>query len=121
MKAYEIVGGWAHVCNCCEKDDGRPSLYWEKEDFDLCYQCVSSLYFKYIAELEKQDEKVMVKRRYISENLRNRIFQRDNWKCVNCKSNKNLEIDHKVPFSKGGITSFNNLQTLCKKCNLIKK
>ena len=28
-----------------------------------------------------------------------------------------LEIDHKIPLAKGGMTTEDNLQTLCWKCN----
>lgn len=120
MKAYEIVGGYAHICDCCEKDDGRPTLYWKEQDFDLCYACLSSLYYEYVSKFDKQDELIIVKRKIISEALRNKIFKRDSFKCGSCGSEENLQIDHIVPFSKGGLTTIKNLQTLCKTCNVSK-
>jgi len=46
-------------------------------------------------------------------------------KCANPNCGKmppevKLHIDHKFPASKGGSSKFNNLQYLCKKCNLSK-
>lgn len=52
--------------------------------------------------------------------LRHLVFQRDNYKCVECGATKEelrLEVDHIIPWSKGGLTELPNLQTLCKKCN----
>jgi len=39
----EIVGGYAHKCDVCETEDGRPSLFWEEKDFDICYECLKEL------------------------------------------------------------------------------
>lgn len=59
-------------------------------------------------------------------NLRTRfiVLQRDNFKCCICGASpaKNpavvLHIDHIKPWSKGGETVIDNLQTLCAECNL---
>lgn len=59
-------------------------------------------------------------------NLRTRfkVLQRDNFKCCLCgaspakDSSVELHIDHIRPWSKGGETVIENLQTLCSKCNL---
>lgn len=59
-------------------------------------------------------------------NLRMRfiVMQRDNFKCCMCGASPakdpsvELHIDHIVPWSKGGETTLDNLQTLCSKCNL---
>ena len=97
-------------------------MHWEKpRKFDLCFDCLSRLYFQYIAETEKKDEKLLIIRKSISEELRNKIFKRDGWKCVYCRKKENLQIDHKIPFSKGGTTTFDNLQTIYRKCNQTKK
>jgi hypothetical protein len=56
--------------------------------------------------------------------LRFKIMQRDNFTCKQCGASpaKNpsveLHIDHIIPWSKGGDTIFENLQTLCLQCNL---
>lgn len=52
--------------------------------------------------------------------LRHCVLQRDNYKCRDCGATKDeirLEIDHIVPWIKGGKTILENLQTLCHKCN----
>lgn len=48
------------------------------------------------------------------------IYSRDGGKCVYCGAIENLQLDHIIPFSKGGATSLENLQILCQKCNLDK-
>jgi len=56
--------------------------------------------------------------------LRFQVMQRDSFRCVICgRSPANhlgleLQIDHIEPYSKGGPTSFENLRTLCRDCNL---
>lgn len=56
--------------------------------------------------------------------LRFNVLKRDNFTCVQCGASpaKNpdieLHIDHVIPWSKGGETVEENLQTLCSKCNL---
>ena len=60
------------------------------------------------------------KRPPIPRELVNAVWNRDGGKCVYCGSNKNIHIDHIIPFSKGGATTLENLQMLCQKCNLEK-
>jgi len=45
------------------------------------------------------------------------IMVRDDFKCVYCGSAFNLTIDHIVPVSRGGKTSFENCVTSCRECN----
>lgn len=63
-------------------------------------------------------------KRDINLRLRFKVMQRDNFKCCMCgaspatDSSVVLHIDHIKPWSKGGETVIENLQTLCSKCNL---
>lgn len=62
--------------------------------------------------------------RNISDKLRYQVLKRDNFKCCACGASPakdpavELHVDHIVPWSKGGETRIDNLQTLCSKCNL---
>lgn len=62
--------------------------------------------------------------REINLRLRFRVLQRDNFKCCACGASPakdpavELHVDHITPWAKGGETVFENLQTLCSKCNL---
>ena len=62
--------------------------------------------------------------RDINLRLRFMVMQRDNFKCCACGASPakdpsiELHIDHIVPWSKGGETVIDNLQTLCSKCNI---
>lgn len=65
-------------------------------------------------------------RNLMTNALRNKIKERDNFTCCMCgnsvekEPNLLLEIDHVKPVSKGGCTVEDNLQTLCWKCNRTK-
>ncbi len=62
--------------------------------------------------------------RNASLRLRWRVLQRDRFTCCACgvspaiKAGTELHVDHVRPWSKGGETILENLQTLCSKCNL---
>ena len=61
-----------------------------------------------------------VERGNLSNKMRFQIYERDGYRCCKCGkfgSNNDLEIDHIKPISKGGKTTYDNLQTLCKSCN----
>jgi 5-methylcytosine-specific restriction endonuclease McrA len=48
---------------------------------------------------------------------RQNIFKRDGNRCVYCGVRHDLTLDHVIPRSKGGKTSWTNLVTACKRCN----
>lgn len=68
-----------------------------------------------------------VQRSKISDSVRFKVFQRDNYRCKICgrspesNSEVTLHVDHIFPVSKGGSSDFSNLQTLCSSCNMGKK
>jgi HNH endonuclease len=51
---------------------------------------------------------------------RQNIFRRDSGRCQYCGSTENLTLDHVIPKSRGGRTSWDNLTTACRKCNALK-
>lgn len=80
----------------------------------------------YLSELVKFKKSVAGQRALMTSRLRQQIKERDNHTCQNCENstynepNLLLEIDHIVPVSKGGLTTEENLQVLCWKCNRTK-
>lgn len=66
------------------------------------------------------DSICLVERGKVSNKMRFSIYNRDGYRCRYCgRSGKfcDLEIDHIKPVSKGGKSTYDNLQTLCKRCN----
>src|SRR6185437_8767664 len=50
---------------------------------------------------------------------RRALFARDNWRCVYCgTSGGRLTLDHVIPRSRGGDSSWENVVTSCAPCNL---
>lgn len=48
---------------------------------------------------------------------RQNIFKRDSNECQYCGTRKELTIDHVTPKARGGVDTWTNLVTACKKCN----
>lgn len=92
--------------------------------FDIQFNTVQIENFvKYLSDLVKFRKSIQGQRALMTSSLREKIKQRDNYTCRICnistRQEKNLllEIDHIIPLSKDGVTSEDNLQTLCWKCN----
>lgn len=61
--------------------------------------------------------RVKRRRRVWSEEERKFILERDGWACVGCGARDQLEIDHVIPFSRGGACSVENAAVRCRSCN----
>lgn len=63
------------------------------------------------------DKSKAPKKAKISRSLSRRVMERDKYRCINCGTHIDLCCDHVLPESKGGKTTFENLQTMCRSCN----
>ena len=61
-------------------------------------------------------------KRNIPLGMRYKVLRKDNFQCIACGRTTDdgikLHIDHKFPYSLGGLTELDNLQTLCDQCNI---
>ena len=77
----------------------------------------------YLSEKIKFSKSVAGQRALMTSKLRRQIKERDGYTCKRCGASIEkephllLEIDHIIPLSKGGLTTEDNLQTLCWRCN----
>jgi hypothetical protein len=68
--------------------------------------------------------KFATERGKLTSSLRYDILKRDGFRCQICGRKISddpdliLHVDHIIPISKGGLTIWNNLRTLCQDCNL---
>ncbi|NLA50063.1 MAG: hypothetical protein GX876_11455 [Bacteroidales bacterium] len=90
------------------------------QEFYQEHKCEIDLIRAQYQELKEKSDSGGKKREPIPQEIMDKVWNRDGGKCVKCGSQENLEFDHIIPFSKGGATTYRNLQLLCKKCNLKK-
>jgi 5-methylcytosine-specific restriction endonuclease McrA len=48
---------------------------------------------------------------------RRAVFARDGWQCQYCGAKANLTVDHVIPRSKGGTSTWENIVASCAPCN----
>ena len=94
-------------------------------------------FVKYINETSDENDSVAVNKKTIKDKGRNHktsrsinlrirflVLRRDDFKCCKCGASPAkdpsviLQVDHIIPWSKGGETVLENLQTLCSECNI---
>ena len=66
---------------------------------------------------------IKMKKERIPLNLRKRVIERDGYFCVYCDEDLHqgeIHLDHIIPESQGGSTTYENLQVTCRTCNLSK-
>lgn len=59
--------------------------------------------------------------RYIPKAVKEEVRRRDRNRCRNCSATDYLEFDHITPHSKGAPAIVDNIQLLCRKCNIAKR
>ncbi len=58
--------------------------------------------------------------RVIPNDVKIQVSIRDQGRCVQCRSTEDLHFDHKIPYSRGGSNTVNNIQLMCGPCNRAK-
>lgn len=71
----------------------------------------------YIWPLDPKVSRQAYQKDKIPRKLWKRVMERDGYRCVTCAGHVDLCCDHVVPESKGGPTTFENLQAMCRPCN----
>jgi hypothetical protein len=100
-------------CEYCNSKLTEDEFYTYKS---ICYKCCSNAWRIY--EFAHGGEcKTDIKKRHITKAIKETVLRRDGFLCLKCGSADNLTIDHITPISLGGSNDYNNLQTLCSKCN----
>lgn len=78
-------------------------------------------FLKYLSELPSFPVEENKASRTIPAWVQDLVYERDGGRCVACGAHNDLCFDHILPFSRGGSSAHpNNLQLLCRACNLEK-
>lgn len=121
FKKYSTLAPWAWESHFGSFRKALAAyLSWEQDNID---KQKNGHDFSFSQDTINQQSNKHFTRRTIPPGLRWKVFSRDNYKCTACgKDPKNdpvtLEVDHVIPWAKGGLTEIDNLRTLCSRCNL---
>jgi 5-methylcytosine-specific restriction endonuclease McrA len=111
IRAMKLVcSGKAEIINV----SGKPST-WE----DFYYRTINAKY-EAPATVRLLHKVVNPKKKSAPRFRKRAVFNRDGWLCQYCNeqlTSSNATIDHILPRSKGGMTSWKNCVTACKPCN----
>lgn len=98
----------------------RKQKLFSTEEINNLYRRLNNRRGTFYNDREIWDALCRVERGKVSNKMRFSIYDRDGYRCRRCGISQHyapLEIDHIIPISKGGKSTYDNLQTLCRKCN----
>jgi hypothetical protein len=126
---YVEFSEWCHIpywnCDLC----GEPARVGEpltmSDGTVICDECAGEIANRYsyrhsgnyLTWPNDREERTGRNRPKISVGLRQRVMERDHYRCRYCGSHKSLVLDHFLPLSKGGPNDEGNLVTACWSCN----
>lgn len=132
---YESAGIPGFECVLC----GSPGFAeFPYEEMGACSNCVRMLASAYAIKhsgepdpLFSSDEEIEAfnrdrrsrfssKKIPIPHMLRKAVLERDAYRCQKCGDHHDLHVDHIFPESRGGEAALENLQCLCRPCNIKK-
>lgn len=91
-----------------------------------CESCKKKRMSKYKKALKNKRKAIIKSSSYGETVYADKVFNRDRWRCYICNikvQKRNLiadnaaELDHVIPLSKGGVHTYTNVKTCCRKCN----
>ena len=99
---------------------GKKYIVMKGKDKEPIKLFVEDVEFNSIIPIDYEKREKEIKRFSIPKELRYKILKRDRFTCQSCGARApevELEVDHKIPVSKGGTDDESNLITKCKDCN----
>jgi ATP adenylyltransferase len=111
-----------------KENDGYRLIGYEKLDDEQVEYLIELCKAKLDEYKAKRDKRIWQHRKasagYISGTLRYEVLKRARFRCELCGVSADvraLEVDHVVPRNKGGTDDLDNLQSLCYRCNAMKR
>jgi hypothetical protein len=113
----------SHSLNPSCRRDGIVIKFWCENCAKVSILCIAQHKGQSLIKWTKiSASPVNKKRKTIKPGLRFDVLKRDNYTCQACGAIAGngtiLEIDHIKPFSRGGSDEIDNLQVLCRDCNI---
>ena len=128
----KLIKQGEEICRIKKYDPQQKSKVIEDLERESIKQAVLKRELKKMIERETMDELIAEgkifnvitakdgNRMSIPMDIATAVWNRDGGRCCICGAQSELEFDHIIPLSKGGATTFRNLQLLCHRCNLQK-
>jgi hypothetical protein len=121
MNFIPDVAGWATIHKSANHFLSVGTLHWESNDIDYGLHLGHWLNKKQYAKFKRDSSPINRDTpARISPRTRFLILERDGFTCQCCGASApeaRLEVDHRLPVSKGGGNHETNLWTLCEPCN----
>ena len=124
LEIYNNYNYYLELSDVCRRLEKKINIIWKtfkfnRDKFNINTPLHRGLTFKGFGTKQLEEPKVEdgKRSRRISQYVKDKVWNRDGGKCVECSSNENLEFDHIIPHSKGGANTYRNIQLLCEPCN----
>lgn len=127
--AYRATAAWLWLFRDGIYSTDKPPQLYESEEVILR---IKSLHFQRDERLRRLREQVAnfeaietnlgreKTRRPLPDDVKLLCWSRDGGACVKCGSQSDLHFDHIIAFARGGSDEAENIQLLCRNCNLAK-